>query len=127
MHCGKEEYVEVSNPHDVVVMKELCNKVIKDELLGFLLVDIGVPDELLDKFREFSPLFVVKRKIPKHMKDYQERTRRKMISGTKKLLELTRVKGILLYMPMLKWYLRHGLAVTKIHRYLQYEAGRPFS
>ena len=91
MSCGKEEYVEVSNPQDVVVIKDLCDKVIKDELFWFLQVDIRVPDELLDKFSKFSPLFIVhsidKEQIPKYMKDYQQRTGRKMISRTKKLLD----------------------------------------
>ena len=33
---------------------------------------------------------------------------------------------ILLYSPLLKWYLNHGLQVTKIHRYISYTSGRPF-
>ena len=61
---------------------------------------------MLDKFSEFSPLFIVdsvpKEQIPKHMTDYQDRTGRKIVSGTKKLLGLTRAKRILLYTPMLK-------------------------
>ena len=61
------------------------------------------------------------------MKDYQKRTGRKAISGTEKLLRVTRTTGILLYMPMLKWYLSHGLEVTAIYKYLKYESGKPFS
>ena len=101
------------------------------ELFGFLQVDIHVPDGLLEKFSEFSPLFIVDEvpedKIPQHMKDYQKRTGRKTIRGTKKLLGVTRATGILLYMPILKWYLSHGLEVTAIHKYLKYESGKPFS
>ena len=55
----------------------------KDELFGFLQVDIHIPDELLEKFSEFSPLFVTEEvpedQIPQHMKDYQERTGRSTI------------------------------------------------
>ena len=58
------------------------------------------------------------------MKDYQERTGRKMIRGTKKLLEVTKAKRILLYTQMLKWYLSHGLKVTLIDKY---KSGKPFS
>ena len=39
------------------------------------------------------------------MKDYQKRTGRKTISRSKKLLGVTRTTRILLYMPILKWYL----------------------
>ena len=61
------------------------------------------------------------------MKDYQERTGRKTIRGTKKLLGVNKVKRVLLYNPMLKWYLSHGLKVTSIHKYLKYKASKPFS
>ena len=54
------------------------------------------------------------------MKDYQERTGRKMIIGTKKILGVTRATEILLYTPMLKWYLEHRLMV-------KYESRKPFS
>ena len=78
MPCGKEEYVEVDNPQDPRVLKDICDKVMKDKLFGFLQVDIQVPVELLEKFSEFSPLFVIdsipKEQIPEHMKDYQEKT-----------------------------------------------------
>ena len=61
------------------------------------------------------------------MKDYQKRTGRKMIRGTEKRLGVTKAKRILLYMPMLRWYLSHGLKVTSIHNYLKHESGKPFS
>ena len=101
------------------------------ELFGFLLVDIHIPYKLLEKFSEFSPLFVIdsipEDQIPQHMKDYQERTGRKTISETKKLLGVIKATEILLYTPMLKWYLSHGLKVTVIHKYLGYKSGKPFS
>ena len=59
MPCSKESYVEVSNPQDSSVIKDLSDKVMKNELFGFLQVDIHVPDELLEKFSEFSPLFII--------------------------------------------------------------------
>ena len=110
MPSGKESYVEVSNPR---IIKDLCDKGLTGELFGFLQVDIHVPNGLPEKFSEFSPLFIVDEvpegKIPQHMKDYQKRTGRKTIRGTKKLLGVTRAKGILLYTLILKWYLSHGL------------------
>ena len=45
-----------------------------------------------------------------------------MIRGTKKLLGVTRATEILLYNPMLKWCLNHGLKETAIHKYLKYES-----
>ena len=37
-----------------------------------------------------------------------------------------KAEKILLYSPLLKWYLNHGLQVTKIHKYISYTSGRPF-
>ena len=49
-----------------------------------------------------------------------------MIKNNKKLLGVMKTEKILLYSPLLKWYLNHGLQVTKIHRYISYTSGRPF-
>ena len=40
-------------------VKNLCAEVLADELFGFLQVAIQVSNELLEKFNEFSPLFVI--------------------------------------------------------------------
>ena len=39
---------------------------------------------------------------------------------------MTKAKKILLYTPLLKWYLNHGLEVTAVHKILKYVKGRPF-
>ena len=76
MPCGKEEYIEIEKPND----PELIEK-----LFVFLQVDIHVLDNLKEKFSEFSSLFVVdsvpENMIPKHIKDNQTRTGRKMFQG----------------------------------------------
>ena len=128
--CGKESYIEISNPQDLRIIGDLCDKILADELFAFLQVDIQVPDELLEKINEFFPLFIIdevpEEQIPQNMKDYQERTLRKMIIGTKKRLGVTRATEILLYTLMLKWCLEHGLTVTAIHMYLKYESKKTF-
>ena len=130
MPCGKEEYVEVKNPKDQDTINKICEDVINGDLFGFFQVDIHVPEELKEKFREFSPLFVVdevsEEKVPQHMKDYQEKTGRKTLKGTKKLLGVCKAEKILLYSKMLLWYLKHGLKVTAIHSYVKYVSGKPF-
>ena len=42
MLCGKEEYVKVENPKDPIVVKELCGRVMNNDLFGYLQVDIHV-------------------------------------------------------------------------------------
>ena len=126
MPCGKEKVFKCN----LGEKDEIILKVLNDKLFGFFEVDIEVPDQLRDKFSEFCPLFVISEvpedQIPQHMKDYKINTGRKMIKNNKKLLGVMKAEKILLYSPLLKWYLNHGLQVTKIHRYISYTSGRPF-
>ena len=126
MPCGKEK-VFSSNPEE---KDELIQNVLNDKLFGFFQVDIEVPEQLLDKFSEFSPLFILSEvpesQIPQHMHAYKRNTERKKIKNNKKLLGVMKAEKILLYSPLLKWYLNHGLQVTKIHKYISYTPGTPF-
>ena len=54
-------------------------------------------------------------------------TGRKTIKGTEKLLGVTKAKKILLYSPLLKWYLSHVMVITGVHHLIGYEQGRPFA
>ena len=126
MPCGKEKVFQ-GNPEE---KDKLIQNVLNDKLFGFFQVDIEVPEQLLDKFSEFSPLFILSAvpedQIPQHMQDYKINTGRKKIKNNKKLLGVMKAEKILLYSPLLKWYLNHGLQVTKIHKYISYTSGRPF-
>ena len=126
MPCGKEKVFQ-ANPEE---KDELIQNVLNVKLFGFFQVDIEAPEQLLDKFSEFSPLFILSEvpedQIPQHMQDYKINTGRKMIKNNKKLLGVMKAEKILLYSPLLKWYLNHGLQVTKIHKYISYTPGRPF-
>ena len=130
MPCGKEKYVEVEEPTNPKFINTVCEDVLSDDLFGFCQVDIQVPDNLKDKFEEFSPLFVVhsipENLVPENMKEYQRLTGRKPLKGSKKLLGVCKAEKILLYTPMLKWYLNHGLKVTAVYKLLKYESRRPF-
>ena len=96
MPCGKEEYVEMGNPKDSKTIDKICKDVVNGDLFEFFQVDIHVPEELKEKFREFSPLFVVEEvnedKLPQHMKEYKEKTGRKTLKGTKKRLGVCKVQ-----------------------------------
>lgn len=110
---------------------ELLTKGVKNgSLFGFVQVDIEVPPELHETFSEMSPLFVVKEisdeQIPQHKHEYLEQTVRTRIPGTHKRLGLMKAEKILLYTPVLKRYLDHGLKLTAFHRFLKYQRGRPF-
>ena len=61
------------------------------------------------------------------MKIYKEKNGRKTVKGTKKLLGVMKVKKILLYTPLIEWYLQHGLRITAFYYLIKYKPGMAFS
>ena len=130
MPCGKDTLAVNKELFDQKRIAKFLRDVLKGKVFGFAQVDIEVPDELYDKFSEMSPLFVVQeipdRNIPEEMKIYNENTGRKTVKGTKKLLGVMKAKKILLYTPLIEWYLQHGLRLTVVYQLIEYEPGMPF-
>lgn len=130
MPCGKDTLIVNRRPYEEKRIKKFCRSVMKGKLFGFAQVDIEVPEYLYEKFEEMAPLFVVKEipeeLIPDHMKKYKVDTGRKTIKGTKKLCGVVKAEKILLYTPLIKWYLAHGLKITGVHQLIEYEIGKPF-
>ena len=105
MPCGKEKVFHC----DPEEQDEIIQNVLNDKLFGFFEVDIEVPEQKRKRFSEFCPLFVIsevpEEQIPQHMKDYKINTGRKKIKNNKKLLGVMKAEKILIYSPLLKWYL----------------------
>ena len=131
MPCGKETLVVNKKPFDQKQIAKFSRDVLKGEVLGFARVDIEVPAELYDKFSKMAPLFVVQeipdRDIPEEMKIYNEKTGRKTVKCTKKLLGVMKAKKILLHTPLIEWYLQHGLRSTAVLQLIEYEPSMPLS
>ena len=131
MSCGKDALVVNKKPPDQKWIAKFSKDVLKGKVFGLAQVDIEVPDELYDKFSDMAPVFVVQeipdRDIPEEMETYKEKTGRKTVKGTKKLLGVMKTKKILLYTPLIKWYLQHGLRLTAVHQLVEYEPGKPIS
>ena len=112
-------------------MQNLSKDVLKGKVFGFAQVDTEVPDELYDKFSEMPPMFVAQEipdcYISEEMKIYEEKTGRKTVKGTKKLLGVMKAKKILLYKPVIQWCLQHGLRLTAVYQLIQYKPGKLFS
>ena len=103
MPNGKDKQVVNKEPFDQKRIAKFSKDVLKGKVFGFAQVDIEVPDELHDMFSEMSPLFVVQeildRYIPEEMKIYKEKTGRKTVKGTKKLLGVKKAKKTLCTRP----------------------------
>ena len=102
-----------------------------EEWFGFAEVDIEVPEELWPEFEEFPPLFINRgvpdSAVPQHMHDYLQQSGRKRFPEQSKLLGVMSAKKILLYAPLLAWYLNRGLKLTAVYRTIDYEPREIFS
>ena len=77
------------------------------------------------KFEEMPPIFVnrevLEAAVPKEMLHYLTRTGRKRTTG-KKLLGALEADEILLYTPLLRWHIEHGLELQAVT--IEYQPGK---
>lgn len=109
--------------------KEILSAIIKDQLFGVAEVDIHVPDNLKAHFQEMTPVFkntVVKEAdIGEFMQQYLKETGQKFNDRRYLIGSMFGLK-ILLITPLIKWYIAHGLVVTKIHQVIEFCPKRCF-
>ena len=94
-----------------------------ERLFGCVEVDIRVPDHLKEKFSEMFPIFknteISRDDIGDFMKAYAEE-HSIMAQPRRSLIGSMKGEKILLATPILKWYLEHGLEVTKVHQVIDF-------
>ena len=127
-------------PQRAVSENEVLAGVQSGGLFGMVEVDIRVPEQWpdhfshptmspLQMFREMSPLFcttdvsfdVIGSHMQEHVKRFglSQKPRRLLVGGMK-------ARQLLLATPLLRWYLLHGLEVTKIHQVIEFKPQRCF-
>ena len=98
-------------------------------LFGFAEVDIEIPEALWPKFEEMCPFFynkeVLAKAVPKQMTDYLQRAGRTR-ANRKRLVGALSVEKLLVYAPLLRWYVDHGGVIKAVHRTIDYQAGKIF-
>ena len=86
-------------------------------------VDIRVPPHLKEKFSEMCPIFkntnISRDDIGEYMKNYVEE-HGIMAQSHRSLIGSLKGQKILLATPLLKWYLEHGLEVTKVYQVIEF-------
>ena len=114
--------------------------VVQNKLFGMVEVDIEVPEQWPSHFQhptytpyqyfeEMSPLFcntdVPFEAIGTHM---QQHVNQHNLSKSPRRLLIGGMKGrqMLIATPLLKWYLNHGMVVTKIYQLIEYQDKRCF-
>jgi hypothetical protein len=107
------------------LLKQIC----EGEIFGAVVCDIRVPDALRNHFAEMTPVFknvsVSIDDVGAYMKDVCEnlgemKTNRRMLIGSYFGTQ------IMVASPLLKWYYTHGLDVTNITAFIEYEPVRCF-
>jgi len=96
-----------------------------DKLFGFVECDIETPQELKSKFNEFPLIFKNIEIKYNHLTENMKKLQTENFS-TKTLISSFYGKKILLYTPLLKFYLRQGLIITKIYQIFKTGCDTPF-
>jgi len=128
--CGKGRVVNYNDEFQAQAARVLVNRLKDGKWFGFAEVDIEIPDRLQPKFEERCPFFynrkVPAKVVPNHMRDYLARTGRNRGDG-KKLVGPLSAEQMLLYAPLLRWYVDHGAVITKVHRTIDYQPAKIFT
>ncbi|XP_033729182.1 uncharacterized protein LOC117318295 isoform X1 [Pecten maximus] len=121
-HC--ETYKRETERLKHMTMDQILDFVRAEKLFGTIEVDLAVPPHMKDIFSEMSPIFanahVPYECIGEYTQDIGERIgvskkpRRLLIGGMS-------ARNILIATPLLKWYLEHGLTVSRVHTVIEYQ------
>ena len=101
----------------------ILSEVRQDRLFGCVEVDIRVPEHLKEKFSEMCPIFKntnISRDDIGHFKKAYAEKHNIMAQPRRSLIGSMKGEKILLATPLLKWYLEHGLEVTKVHQVVEF-------
>jgi len=131
MTCGRGRVIHYDSCRQEAEAFSLSRRVKEGEVFGFVEVDMHVPKPLWGVFEEMCPFFYNKtipdECVPKHMTDYLLKTGRgKRSAKDKKLVGALSAEKMLVYTPLLKWYVDHGVVVTRVYREINYKREKPF-
>ena len=117
MPCGKGKVFHFQKHREAAWA--LTKKLKAGTWFGLAKVDIEIPERLRPKFKDMCPFFLNKevlvKAVPQQMLDYLKKTGRKHIDA-KKLVGALSAKKLLLYAPLLRWYVDHGAHISAVSR-----------
>ncbi|KAG2761816.1 hypothetical protein PC116_g27630 [Phytophthora cactorum] len=126
MPCGRLTTVEA---YDGII-----DDIKADKVFGFLECDIHNPEHLKGYFSEMSPIFknvlidcTNESVIGKHMFDYNQSRTSNRSKPARKLIGSYFGEKILIYTPLLKWYLSHGMEIAKTYCFIKASSHKAFA
>ncbi|KAG6618409.1 uncharacterized protein IUM83_01047 [Phytophthora cinnamomi] len=104
-----------------------------DKIFGSLECDIRTPEHLKQYFSEMTPIFknilidcTCGSIIGKHMHEYNESRKQSRAKPARKLIGSYFGEKILIYTPLLKWYLSHGMEITLTYSFIKASSHKAF-
>lgn len=109
--------------------REILANIMACSMFGVVEVDIEVPENLKEHFQEMPPIFknitIQEQDIGEHMSEFL-RSSNKTFKDTRYLIGSMFATKILLITPLLRWYIQHGLVVTKIYQFIEFSPKKAF-
>ena len=120
--------IEIWHGHTDLYMnwlEEIINTPDDSDIGSFLEVDLKYPDNIKEKTKSF-PFCPENKKInPNKYNDYMNKIKPKNYTKSKKLVcDWTDKKKYLIHYRMLKFYVRHGMVVEKIHEIVSFKQSK---
>ena len=107
--------------NDKVDQTKLLNGVCRGKFTGALEVDIHVPETHYKYFEEFSPLFITAEIKVEDLSPEQRDSLPDNLKSKVQLVPGMRAERVLIDATLLKWYMEHGLVVSKVHCAVEFE------
>ena len=129
MPCGKEKVVHYTGEYQTDGAPVLTHRLKEGIWFGYAEVDIEIPNHLHQKFEEMCLFFhnkvVPAKAVPEHMLKYLRDTGRKR-GEDKKLMGTLSAQRMLVYAPLLLWYVNHGAVIKRVYRTIDYTPAKIF-
>lgn len=109
---------------------DILQAVQKGDLFGLVVCDISVPESLEEVYSEVQPIFkhalVCREDIGDLMKEYA--VENKLLTKPRRMVVASYFgTGICLITPLLRWYMDHGLEVTRVYQVIEYKPSHCFT
>ncbi|KAG3058305.1 hypothetical protein PC121_g14441 [Phytophthora cactorum] len=126
MPCGRLTSMET--------YPDIIDDIKSDKIFAFLECDIRTPDHLRGYFSEMTPIFknvlidcADEKVIGNHMYEYNQSRGNQGSKPARKLIGSYFGDKILIYAPLLKWYLAHGMEITKTYSFIKASSHKAFA
>ena len=91
----------------------------------FIEVDLIYPDNIKQKTKNFPFAPENRKKIPDNFNDYMKEIKPDIYTSTKKLIcDWSDKKNYLIHYRMLKFYIRHGMIIDKVHNVISFKQSK---